>query len=570
MLKFHQITVKNFLSYGNVPTTWRLDEHQKTLVVGKNGHGKSAVLLDGICFTLFGKPYRKITKTQIPNSINKKDCYLEIEFSTGGRLYKVVRGIKPNIFEIYEDGALIPEEASTGDYQEFLESNILKMNFRTFCQIAILGKAAYIPFMLLDAAKRREVVDDILSTGVYTLMNKVLKEREKATKQALTTIDIKIDHIKQQTLSQKKVISVLESSNQDRIDEKEEQISSTTEQHELQQKKSAQIEQDIENLVEPEKPDTKRISQLSDMIAEKRAERSRHQKSIDKIDTLDICPTCQQSVSDDHKHSIVGDSKEQVQILASEIETLTSEKSMLDSTYELYTRYESKLKSLSSDLKASKDLEIQYLSQINKIRKEIDSLRTQTSDIDSEKAKLKTLAKEGVELVSKKAELLEEQGLQEACIPILKDSGAKAHVVKEYLPVLNKLINKYLTAFDFFVDFNLDETFEETIKSRGRDAFSYHSFSEGQKEKIDYSILLALRYLAAMKNSAKMNLLVLDEILDGSLDPASRDACLDLLCETAGDKNLFVISHTESNPNAYDAVIHVQLKGDFSEYRLVD
>lgn len=569
-LVFNSIKVKNFLSYGNAPTTWDLSRHSRTLVVGKNGHGKSAVLLDGICFALFGKPYRKVTKGQLVNSINKKDCSVEIEFRTNGKDYKIVRGIKPNVLKIFENGTELDEEAANGDTQEFIEKQIIKLNFKTFCQVVILGKAAFIPFMKLNAAQRREVVDDVLDVSVYTTMLQVLKEDIAAVNKEVSSVEQKIELAKQATVSQKKIIALLEENKEEKIAEIDLAIHERQEYVETLNAGLVKVRESKSLIVPPPAPSLVDLEECKAVVATSRAEIKRNDQISSRVSGIETCPTCLQGVSHDHRHGIKEELDRSNQEHYTKIDEMNVSIVKIEQQIKVFGEYEEKLELLDNEIKNINSALASEAGKISALLAQKEKITSESGRLDEEKEALKKIASGALQLVQERAKLKSKQLMQEVSLVMLKDTGIKASVIKEYLPVLNKLINYYLGIFNFYADFNLDENFDETIKSRGRDDFTYESFSEGQKEKINYAILFALRQLAALKNSASINLLVLDEVLDGSLDPESRDAFLSLLESQLPDSNVFVISHSEANPGIYDAMIKVELRGDFSEYSFIE
>lgn len=561
MIVFKTVSVKNFLSYGNYDTKWFLDKHNSTLIVGRNGHGKS-VLLDAVCFGLFGKPYRNINKPQLVNSINQKSCVVELELLVNGVEYKIIRGMKPNVFDVYCQGKMLDQEAAMRDMQTYLEQQILKLNFKTFCQVVILGSASYTPFMQLPAHQRREVVEDVLDIGIFSKMNGLLKDRVAGTKEELRIIEVKVDAAKREAQAQKRIIELIEKNKTSRISEINGEL--TTLQEELGVVMSSLSAQQVPDYVSA-KALRERYITIVDSIDELKATATQLKTRLTRIESLEECPTCIQGISHDHKTTIKNKFEEEcdqidqnlneqypsLKEVGGHLQAAEKEQSNYETTKETLTQSKS---DLTKSIKTKQD-------QIEKIKED-------SGDVDAEKEKMKAIAAEALQFISRKNELSEEKQLQEVSQVLLKDNGIKTAIIREYLPVLNKLINKYLTVFDFFVNFNLDDSFNEVIKSRGRDEFSYASFSEGEKKRIDLAILLAFRQVAAMKNSAKVNLLIFDEVQDSSLDLDARAKFNDLLDSMAGS-NVFVISHTDTSPDAYDAVIKVEKRGDFSQYEYV-
>jgi len=564
MIEFTKIVVKNFGSYGNTPTTIDLNKVDNTLVVGKNGKGKSTILLDGVFFVLFNKPYRKVTKTQLINSINKSGTLVEIYFTTRGSDYKVVRGIKPNIFAIEKDGEVLDTNVLSKDLQEYLEQDILQLNIRTFSQTVVLGSTSYIPFMQLDASKRREVVDDVLDVWVYTRMAENAKEDLSLTNRELNDVSHRYDLTKAEAVSIHKLLGVMKENKDGAL---------------LQMRQDRQalvdlkaVEEDNCSTFVAEISKLKSLLHPLDGLSETK---SRHQgivKNIGSLETkikdienLTTCPTCLQKVGDEHKHAFNDKVLVKLDDLKTQRDQLQTE---LDHFYTAEKENHSiqlQIDELEGNLKKSRWSISSIEKDIANIDARIKEATTNNNDkIEEETRRLKELIAENKTLSKKIDELREKKAILELSVKLLKDSGIKAAIVKEYLPVLNSLINEYLSAYNFDINIELDQTFSEKINSRGRENFSYHSFSEGEKEKIDYAIMLALRKIAASKNASNINILILDEILDGSLDEESRSATLSLLTDGNEKSNIFVISHTESNPGYYDRILKVDKRGDFS------
>ena len=561
MIIFKTVSIKNFLSYGNALTTWQLDKNKSTLIVGRNGHGKS-VLLDAVCFGLFGKPFRNINKPQLINSINQKACVVELDILVNGVSYKIIRGMKPNIFDIYREQKMLDQEAAMKDMQTYLEQQILKLNFKTFCQVVILGSASYTPFMQLPAHQRREIVEDVLDIGIFSKMNALLKDRFAGTKEELRIIDVKVESAKKETQSQKRIIDLIEKNKSSRILEINNEIA-------ILEKDLASVITSISLLEKPDYEENKKIREkyntVVDSIDSLKSAASQMQTKLAKLEKLKECPTCMQGISHEHKHHIKDMFEKDGASISEKLEEQYPSLSELSDILEAAEKAERYYSVKQTELSHEKnDIDKSILYKKN----QINNLKEDSGDLDEEKEKMKLIAGDALKLISRRNELSEERQLQEVSQVLLKDNGIKTAIIKEYLPVLNKLINKYLTVFDFFVNFNLDESFNEIIKSRGRDEFSYASFSEGEKKRIDLAILLAFRQVAAMKNSAKVNLLIFDEIQDGALDLEARAKFNDLLESMVGS-NVFVISHTDTSPDAYEAVIKVEKRGDFSQYEYV-
>jgi len=545
MIYFNTIRWKNLLSTGNAFTEIYLNRSPSTLIVGENGGGKST-LLDALCFGLFGKPFRNINKPQLLNSINKKNLLVEIEFSVGGKDYKIVRGIKPNVFEIHSGGEVINQDAAARDYQKYLEESVLKLNYKSFTQIVILGSASFTPFMQLPPFTRREIIEDILDIQIFTTMNSVLKDKMTELRDNIQIADSKLEVLKQRATIQKEYVDTLEANREKRVDE----IQSRIDEGELaiasfqslvtalEGKKITQEDAKaaLGDLTTKQKKlesfKTKFSTQLRDI-----------QKEISFYENTDDCPTCKQGISHDHKSTIVDERMGKVQTLTEGMAKLSEEFDKLQELIDEDAVISAEISRINQEILSNNNEIIVCQRLVQALNLELNDITTKTADIDIEKDKLKTFAKDVIAQNSEKATLNEEKHYMEVISTLLKDTGIKTKIIRQYLPIINKLVNKYLQAMDFFVQFNLDEKFDETIKSRHRDDFSYASFSEGEKQRIDLALLFTWRTIAKMKNSVATNLLILDEVFDSSLDNNGTDYVMSLLDTIGEDTNVFVISH---------------------------
>ena len=568
MINFNTIRWKNMLSTGNQFTEIKLDRSPSTLIVGENGGGKST-MLDALCFALFNKPFRNINKPQLINSINKKNLLVEIEFQTGRKFYKIVRGIKPNVFEIYADGELINQDAAARDYQKYLEESILKMNYKSFTQIVILGSASFTPFMQLPAFTRREIIEDILDIQIFTTMNSVLKDKLVEIKDKLQLADSRLEILKQKATLQKEYVDTLESNKekrsdeiQSRIEEGERQIESLTnltKELEVEKVSVEETQSSLGDLATKQKKlesfKTKFSTQLRDL-----------KKEVSFYEETDECPTCQQGIAHDHKETIVSSRQEKMQELSSGMDKLQEEFTKLEELIAENETLSEQISGLNAEIITHNNEIIVQQRLIQALNLELNDITTKTADIDGEKDKLKAFAKDVLAQNSEKANLNEEKHYMDAVSTLLKDTGIKTKIIRQYLPVINKLVNKYLTAMDFFVQFNLDEKFDETIKSRHRDDFSYASFSEGEKQRIDLALLFTWRTIAKMKNSVATNLLILDEVFDSSLDNNGTDYVMALLDTLGEETNTFVISHKGDQLfDKFRSLIKFEKKNNYSE-----
>ena len=544
MIIFNSIKYKNFLSTGNVSNEIKLDKSRSTLVVGKNGEGKSSVL-DALCFVLFSKPFRSVNKGQLINSINGKNCLVEIEFIASSKKYKVIRGLKPNVFEIWCDGVLINQDAAAKDYQKVLEQQILKLNFKTFTQVVILGSASFTPFMQLSAGQRREVIEDILDIKIFSTMNQLLKEYYQQTKDEIIRIDDAILMAKERVTAQRKLIQIIEDAKTENIWKLESKITEYLQEISVDEAKATGLTDQISLLlasVSQEKSlkhKTSEILHLTNKLSHKNKTCEDHKEFFAANST---CPSCTQSIQDDHKAKTIVELSDAIENNNKEITELNTTLATLNTTLEGINK-------INLDI-IDKNIELSTVNNtINITNKHISALNLEIQDhkvdncnIETEKSNLKQLANDAVTMINDRTALSEQKNLQEISGLLLKDTGIKTAIIREYLPTMNKLINKYLQMMDSYIHFELDEGFNEVIKSRFRDEFTYASFSEGEKQKIDIALLFAWRAVAQMKNSANTNLLILDETLDGALDDTSIELFLGML-KSISNSNIFVISH---------------------------
>ena len=536
---------KNFLSTGNQPTEIQLDKNPTTLIIGENGAGKSTVL-DAICFGLFGKPFRVISKSQLVNSINNGATMVEVEFSIGTVQYKVIRGIKPNKFEIYQNDKMMNLEANVRDYQKILEQQILKLNYSSFTQVVILGSASWAPFMQLKAKQRREVVEEILDIKIFSTMNLILKQKIKTVLEDIRDIEHQYDLVQSKISMQETHIKDMKE-NKDKIVEQKEKLIKENETELLKRKKKENELQCANNdflkeMIGEDKIIEKR-NKLKDIQFSIKDKHNRESKMITFYEENDECPTCEQLISFNFKEKKIKQNQTSVNELDKGLHKLSDEMLKVDTKIKEYKTIAKHIRD-NEVLIAQSNTSILELEKFNvKLQTEIKQYKTDSKE-ETDTDKLKDL-KESLESISKqKTKLKEDKIYYEASRSMLMDTGIKTKIIKQYLPIMNKLINKYLTSMEFYVNFTLDENFEETIKSRYRDEFSYASFSEGEKMRIDLALLFTWRAIAKMKNSTNTNLLMLDEIFDSSLDGTGTDEFLKILNTLSGE-NVFVISHKQ-------------------------
>jgi DNA repair exonuclease SbcCD ATPase subunit len=568
MIYFKSIKYRNFLSTGNQFTEIKLDRSPNTLIVGENGSGKST-MLDALCFALFGKPFRNINKPQLVNTINDKQTEVHVEFVLSGKTYRIVRGIKPGIFEIYINDQLINQDAAARDYQKYLEESILKLNFKSFTQIVILGSASFTPFMQLPAATRREIIEDILDIQIFTTMNTVLKDKTNELKAKLQDAENKLELLKQKTAIQKEYVDTLQANKDKRVDEINAKIVSCQTEIDTLSKNVALKEtgktvcEDARNALGNYKDKQKKLELFKSKFSSQLRDLN---KEVTFYNETDECPTCQQGIPHHHKQTILVIREAKIEEINAGIEKLDAEFAKVEALVAEDEKLTQSINNINTAIQGLNNEIIVQQRLIQTLNLELNDIISKTGDIDVEKSKLKTLAKDVVTQNHEKSSLNEEKHYLDAAAALLKDTGIKTKIIRQYLPVINKLVNKYLQSMDFFVQFNLDEKFNETIKSRHRDTFSYASFSEGEKQRIDLALLFTWRTIAKMKNSVATNLLILDEVFDSSLDNNGTDFVMNLLNTMGEETNIFVISHKGDQLfDKFRSLIRFEKKNNYSE-----
>jgi DNA repair exonuclease SbcCD ATPase subunit len=545
VITFKYVRWKNFLSTGNNFTEIQLDRSPTTLIIGENGAGKSTIL-DALCFGLFNKPFRSISKSQLVNSVNGSASIVEVEFIVGGKNVKVIRGIKPNKFEVYVNDNMINQDANARDYQKHLEQQILGLNYRSFTQVVILGSSTFVPFMQLSTKARREVVEDILDIKVFSLMNFLLKNKNKELNEEIRNVEYQYDLTSEKITLQEKFIknvvdnkSVIITENKQKISDNNSTINSRKEEIKSFEKDKSDLSFDAEIKIKTEQK-LKKLSQTEAALQNRKAE---HDRQIQFFQNNDECPTCEQSITTATKQT-------QTELRTAKIGELDT---AIDSCKTLERAEQDRLNTILIDLETIRQHDVEIakirssiieLEKFNvKLQKDIEAYEAGSISED-DKSKLDELKGKIKYINEQKSKLNEDRFYIDVSRNLLQDSGIKTKIVKQYLPIMNKLVNTYLSSMDFFVNFNIDENFQETIKSRFRDEFSYASFSEGEKMRIDLALLFTWRAVAKMKNSTNTNLLILDEIFDSSLDGTGTDDFLKIL-NTFSDQNVFVISHKQ-------------------------
>jgi|Laugresu1bdmlbsd_1035121.scaffolds.fasta_scaffold04070_1 DNA repair exonuclease SbcCD ATPase subunit len=566
MITFKKIRWKNFLSTGNVFTEINLTENKTNLIIGQNGAGKSTIL-DALTFSLFGKPFRKINKPMLVNSINDKDCLTEIEFCIGKNLFLIRRGIKPSIFEVYQNGALIDQSSTTADYQNYLEKNILKMNYKSFTQIVVLGSSTFVPFMRLPLAARREIIEDILDIQIFSVMNGNLKEKLKFSNDDIKDRDYLIDITEEKVLMQKNFIANLDLQNQNDIQEKNNKIIHFTNLEKDVSDKLQQLNEERSSVtIEMDQfcNASEKLKKLGNLRGKIQQKFSSHKKEHQFFTENTTCPTCTQHISEDLRDTKVSEIMNSIKELKQGMEEMEMTIKLEEERESKFTELSRKCASIFNEIQIQQFQISSYQSQIRDLQKEISQLQNNNSNRNEEDSKLHELEKSLREAKDQMIAMKEERDCLLAAGQLLKDNGIKTRIIKKYLPPMNKLINEYLQNMDFYVNFTLDENFEETIKSRYRDIFSYESFSEGEKARIDIALLLTWRSVAKLKNSVDTNLLILDEIFDGSLDQNGTGELGWILKNFDDNTNIFVISHKENMSDKFDRTIKFEKVKNFS------
>ena len=546
MIVFKTLRYKNFLSTGNNWTTISLNRTKSTLIVGQNGAGKSTIL-DALSFALFGKPHRNINKPQLVNTINNKDSIVEVEFIIGKALFKVVRGIKPQIFEIWKNGVMINQSSHAKEYQKVLEQNIIKLNHKSFHQIVVLGSSSFIPFMQLPAQHRRDVIEDLLDINVFSKMNTLIKEKNSTLKEKLKDNAYQLDILKNKLESQRKYIRDITQINEDEINDKKKKISEVESEIKQLHNSNAECSAFNEANAEEVSKQLKEANNKKQIILQDKANATSEIKTIvgdsKFYEQNDTCPTCSQEIEPDFKKRKIHECKQKALQTKETLERIQFEANDVATLIDEWNNKAEEVKDNNNLINTNNKLISSHQKQIDGLNLDIQRLSSREGDIGEANEELHTMNEERNELMEHKLTLNEEYSYNTVMAEMLKDTGIKTKVIKQYIPVINKLVNQYLQVLDFFVHFNLDESFQETIRSRHRDAFSYDSFSEGEKQRIDLALLFTWRMIAKMKNSVATNLLILDETFDSSLDHDGVDNLMKILHTLDDNTNVFVISH---------------------------
>ena len=566
MITFKTILWKNFLSTGNQPTTVQLDRKSTSLIIGSNGAGKSTIL-DALTFSLYGKSFRKINKGQLVNSVNEKNCFVEIEFDIGGIIWKVERGIKPNIFKIFRNDEELNQNASAIDQQKWLEQNVLKMNYKSFTQIVILGSSTFVPFMQLPVSSRREVVEDLLDIKIFSSMNDIVKGKIRLLKDEIKTLDLKKESLKDKVEMQKGFINKIESQTKNDIDKKKQLITSYEENIHNRYQDGFNLEnqmQDLKDEMEKYSNATKRLRDFGG-IKGKLSQRIGKLVGDHKFfSDNSVCPTCGQDIEESFRVNRIKDSQDKAEELRKgfeELQQAIKDEELRESNFsKLSQEVSSSLNGISTN-----NTEITGLQrQISRLESEIQTITTEIENQSIEHEKLAELNESLQETYDNLAERKDKVSYQDFIYNLLKDGGVKAKIINKYLPLINQQVNRYLQMMDFYINFKLDEEFNETIETPIHEDFTYSSFSEGEKMRVDLSLLFTWREIARLKNSVNTNLLIMDEVFDSSLDGFGTEEFLKIIRFVIKDANIFVISHKTGLEDKFDEVLKFEKIKGFS------
>ena len=565
MILFKKLKWKNLLSTGNVFTEINLCDKDMSLIVGQNGAGKSTIL-DALSFVLFGKPFRKINKPQLVNSITQKNMVVEIDFVIGSNEYKIIRGIKPTVFEVYQNGSLLNQSAEMKDYQELLEKQIIKVNHKSFCQVVILGSATFQPFMQLPGGQRREVIEDLLDLQIFTTMNSLLKDKVVTNNEEIFEV------ISQKKLLESKIemthqhLIEMQNNNEKLISEKKDLIKETSD-HIKELKEKLNFVEDNLNAhkleVEDNESISKKINKLNKLRHQIEGKVAMLNEDVKFFEEHSNCPTCKQNIEEQFRDKTISEKHDQIKDIENGLVKLTEEYDVAKARLDTIMNINNKIQNLEMK-------KIEFRTSMSSLNNYILQLETEISNLNETYSQNTDVKIADFEIELKNIEtkynlLSEDKNILMAAGTLLKDSGIKSKIIKQYIPIINRLINKYLSAMDFFVSFELDEEFNETIKSRHRDDFTYASFSEGEKQKIDLALLFTWRAVAKLRNSINTNLLIMDEVFDSSLDINATEYLMNIIRDVSKDSNIIIISHKEHMNEKFTNVIKFVKNKNFSQ-----
>ena len=566
MILFEKIRWKNFLSTGNQFSEIDFQKNSTTLIVGSNGAGKSTVL-DAQTFALFGKPFRKINTPQLPNSTNERDCRVEVEFSINNTNWKVCRGIKPNIFEIHRGDKLLDQSAAANDQQKWLEQNVLKMNYKSFTQIVILGSSTFVPFMQLTAANRREVIEDLLDIKIFSSMNTIIKEKIRQNRESVKVLDLKKESLNDKVSMQQNFIEQLENTGKEKIEEKEEKISQLLAEENdymITNTKIVEEQDDHNKVLESYTGATEKLRKLGNLKGKISQKVSTITKEHKFFTENTVCPTCTQSIDEEFRINKINDAQTKAKELQSGYKELEEAIKGEEERERQFITLSKEITKLNNDISKNNTRIAGCQRQVRDLESEIQRITDQLANRNIEHDKLETfksdLQKTYDELVTYKDQI----NYYDFTYGLLKDGGVKTKIIKKYLPLINQQVNRYLQMMDFYINFTLDEEFNETIQSPIHEDFSYASFSEGEKQRIDLALLFTWREVARFKNSVSTNLMILDEVFDSSLDGQGTEEFLKIIRYVIKDANIFVISHKTGMEDKFENVLRFEKVKGFS------